>query len=194
MIASRAALSEFCAASAANLHAVCTCLVANLKACQGRDRVVVPTLEVVAFLFHVGLFQRCGGVDLRQLCLRVQTAAYKTGNVRKLEACVRVYGCIAALGQVDPGSDGDTSKGEQALGAPDGSEGNSNRAEGIAEARKRLGALLFHPWPRVRTFVVDELWGLLADREEVATKLTGVDWGKAEKGTVKAMIGELGLA
>uniref|UniRef100_L2GBE6 Probable glucan endo-1,3-beta-glucosidase eglC n=1 Tax=Colletotrichum fructicola (strain Nara gc5) TaxID=1213859 RepID=L2GBE6_COLFN len=97
VIASRAALASFCAASPVALSSVCGALVANLKTRQGlaaADRVVVPTLEIVAFLCHVGLFQKCVGVlvGLRSLCLQVQRAGYKTGNVRKLEACIKVYG------------------------------------------------------------------------------------------------------
>jgi tubulin-specific chaperone D len=180
VIASRAALSDFCEESIVNLSLVCNRLAVNLKTCQGQDRIIVPTLEILAFLFHVDLFQECLDVDLRNLCLQVQKSAYKTGNVRKLEACIRVYGGIASL----------EGSAEVARVADDLS---SKRWEGIAEAKKRLGALMFHPWPRVRSFVVDELWVLLADDEKVAMRLTGVDWGKAEKGVVQTMIDDLGL-
>lgn len=181
VISSRAALTSFCS-SAPDGSAVSAALVGNLRSFSGLDRVAVPTLEVIAFLFHVGLFAAHGretegmkGYDHKALCLLVQKAGYKSGNVRKIEACVRVYGAIAALQQA--GTDG------------------LKTAGGAKEARKRLGALLLHPWPRVRGVVVDELWGLLVASEEAekAEKLLGVDWGKADKGPVKGLAEELGL-
>ncbi|KAJ5000941.1 hypothetical protein K4K48_001987 [Colletotrichum sp. SAR 10_66] len=185
VIASRAALASFCAASPAALSSVCGALVANLKARQGlaaADRVVVPTLEIVAFLCHVGLFQKCAevSVGLRSLCLQVQRAGYKTGNVRKLEACIKVYGCMAGFD--DTGAD------------PGAAEGVR---DGVAEARKRLGALMFHPWPRVRSQVVDELWKLFGEEGDGggrAEELKSVDWSKAEKGSIKRVVERLGLA
>lgn len=176
VIATRAALCEFCERSAANTDAVCNALARNLKAWQGTDRVLVPTLEVAAFLFHVGIFARCSGVSYKSLCLQVQKACYKTGNVRKVEACVRVYGAIAELA---PGSGNE----------PD----HLKTQDGVREARTRLGALMFHPWPRVKSMVVDELWGLHHD-DPAAQALKGADWGKVEKAKIKAVVGALGLA
>ncbi|KAK0714574.1 tubulin folding cofactor D C terminal-domain-containing protein [Lasiosphaeris hirsuta] len=191
VIATRAALCDFCDRSAANADAVCGALVRNLARRQGEDRVVVPTLEVIAFLANVGVFGRTGGgVDYKKLCLRVQKAGYKTGNVRKIEACVKVYGAIAALGAAaGSGSSGRLEGGDK-------EEELRRREEGATEARKRLGALMYHPWPRVRSMVVDELWGLMVARggdEPAAERLKGVDWGKAEKGAVKTLVEALGL-
>ncbi|KAI1461426.1 tubulin folding cofactor D C terminal-domain-containing protein [Annulohypoxylon moriforme] len=178
VIVSRAALADFCEVSSENLKRMCVALVHNLKVYQGQDRVVIPTLEVVAYLFHAGLLQRCPEINLRQLSVLVQKAAYKTGNVRKLEACIRVYGAIAAVDVND-----------QVAG-----EMMTKRREGVLEARKRLGALLTHPWPRARSLVVDELWGLMdEDTNADKTRLLTVDWGKAEKSYVKKVVGELGL-
>ncbi len=201
VIASRAALCDFCETSPDRLTAVCTGLVRNLKARQGVDRAIVPTLEIIAFLFHVGIFQRCAtGFDYRGLCLQVQKAGYKTGNVRKIEACIRVYGAVAAID-----TDADTER-RESRGDFEPSPGGQKRREGVLEARKRLGALAFHPWPRIRSLVVDELWSLLvaaegaglgstADKQKVsADQLKGVDWGKAEKGTVRALVEQLGLS
>ncbi|KAL0944415.1 beta-tubulin cofactor d [Colletotrichum truncatum] len=183
VIASRAALAEFCGESARNLGAACVALVSNLKTRQGQDRVVVPTLEIVAFLCHVGLFQKCQEVDLRNLCLRVQKAGYKTGNVRKLEACIKVYGCVAGF---DAGQN-------KADSLP--ADVAARRRDGVAEARKRLGALMFHPWPKVRSQVVDELWKMFGVEEEGggADALKSVDWSKAEKGSIKRVVEQLGL-
>ncbi|KAI1095923.1 tubulin folding cofactor D C terminal-domain-containing protein [Rostrohypoxylon terebratum] len=177
VIVSRAALADFCEESSKHLNRMYAALIRNLKTYQGNDRVVIPTLEVVAYLFHVGLLQRCPEINLKQLCVLVQKAAYKTGNVRKLEACIRVYGVIACVGADD-----------QAAGEM------TKRREGVLEARKRLGALMTHPWPRARSLVVDELWGLMDDSEEAKkARLLAVDWGKAEKSYVKKVVGELGL-
>ncbi|KAL7789058.1 tubulin folding cofactor D C terminal domain-containing protein [Trichoderma ceciliae] len=187
VIASRAALTDYCAESAESLQLVCSALLHNLKTCQGDDRIVVPTLEIIAFLFHTGLFQRCRGIDYRGLCLQTQKAGYKTGNVRKVAACIKVYGGIAARAGTASGGD--------------------NVDIGAKEARKRLGALMSHPWPRVRNVVVDEIWGLVDGAEAGATAteggegegegdghgLTGVDWASADKSRIKALVTELRL-
>ncbi|KAM0563508.1 hypothetical protein ACHAPJ_001229 [Fusarium lateritium] len=169
VIASRAALSDFCEASPEKLDLICQALLQNLKTRQGQDRVIVPTLEIIAFLFHVQLFQK-SSVNLRSLCLQTQKAGYKTGNVRKLEACTKVYSGVASMTDQE------------------GAEA------GVQEARKRLGALLYHPWPKVRSMVVDELWGVLGDQEETAEKLKGVDWGQAGKPQIKTAVEELRLS
>jgi hypothetical protein len=176
VIASRAALTDHCEESADNLQRVCSALLHNLKTCQGQDRIIVPTLEMIAFLFHTGLFQRCPDINYKSLCLQTQKAGYKTGNVRKITACIAVYGGIA----------GSTESGDA----------------GVKEARRRLGALVSHPWPRVRSAVVDELWGLVGEEDEEVAEgdggksghgLTGVDWASADKGRIKALVTELGL-
>ncbi|KAK3491844.1 tubulin folding cofactor D C terminal-domain-containing protein [Neurospora crassa] len=184
VIATRAALCDFCQQSKEKTDAVCTALLRNLKSRQGQDRVLVPTLEITAFLLHVGIFQTCDQINYKSLCLQAQKACYKTGNVRKIEACIRVYGAVAALGR-SHGS-------EQA--SVDGRD-EQRKQEGIMDARKRLGALMMHPWPRIRSFVVDELWGLtsISLNDPAAQKLKGVDWGQAEKGSVKSLIEALEL-
>ncbi|CRK21840.1 hypothetical protein BN1708_003455, partial [Verticillium longisporum] len=167
VIAARAALTEYCSMAPANRDDVCTALVRNLSSRQGQDRVLVPTLEIVAFLYRAGLFAGCRGVDPKRLCLLVQKAGYKTGSIRKLEACIHVYGCVAMF---------------------------EDHAEAAAqEARKRLGALMFHPWPRVRSLVVDELWQLFCD-DEAGSRLKSVDWGRADKGAIRNVVSVLGLA
>lgn len=172
VIASRAALSDFCEASHENLDRICHALLQNLKSRQGQDRVLMPVLEIVAFLFQVGLFQS-SSVDLRGLCLQTQKAGYKTGNLRKLEACVKVYNGVASM------------------------DGQDGAVAGVTEARKRLGALLYHPWPKVRIMVVDALWGLLngeaGDGEGKGERLMGVDWGQATKSQIKEVVEELQL-
>ncbi|GAP82611.2 putative tubulin-folding cofactor D [Rosellinia necatrix] len=250
VVETRAALAELCEASDEDLHQVCGSLLYNLRLYAGQDRVLIPTLEVVAYLFHVGLMQRCyvasdaAGADairtnsgsaqrpnLKQLCLLVQKAAYKTGSVRKLEACIKVYGAIAAIrtetttpittesvatgtkkasdvdgvgsrSSIDVGMTGQLDSGETPVLE------RKRQEEGVAEARKRLGALLLHPWPRVRSMIVDELWNILGPgqgghevvggngrqgKEEERKTLLGVDWGKADKPHTNRIVKELGL-
>ncbi|KAM0328232.1 hypothetical protein ACHAQA_005641 [Verticillium albo-atrum] len=185
VIASRAALTEFCSIASANRDGVCAALVHNLSARQGQDRVLVPTLEIVAFLYRAGLFAGSRGIDPKRLCLLVQKAGYKTGSMRKLEACIRVYGCVALF-------EDQTDSSAPEMG-DDHTELASKREAGAREARKRLGALMFHPWPRVRSLVVDELWRLFCE-EEAGAKLKGVDWGRADKGAIRSVVSELGLS
>ena len=180
VIASRAALSDYCEESQHNVNRVCAALVRNLKNRQGQDRVVVPTLEIIAFLFYTGVFRGCTEIDYKNLCLLVQKSGYKTGNVRKLEACIKVYGGIAGTG----------THADQVPLATEALE--ERRRQGVVEGRKRLGALMMHPWPRVKSLVIDELWGLLsAEDDNSAERLKGVDWGRADKGAVKALVEQL---
>lgn len=175
VIASRAALTDFCATSPESLDAVCEALARNLTTRKDQDRVVVPTMEMIAFLWNCEVFSRCEGVNYVGLCRQVQRVCYKTGNIRKIEAGIKVYGAVAVAV----------------------ADGATERQDGVKEARKRLAALLFHPWPRVRTMVVDELWGVVSWEEgggdEPAGKLKGVDWGRAEKGAIKNLVAELNL-
>ncbi|KAI3341920.1 tubulin folding cofactor D C terminal-domain-containing protein [Ustulina deusta] len=259
VVETRAALAGLCETSDEGLRQVYGSLLYNLKLYTGQDRVLVPTLEVLAYLSHVGLLQRCyntaclaganttstgrGSVhyfNLKQLCLLVQKAAYKTGNVRKLEACIKVYGAIAAvqtgsttkmaiMGTSTTGTsnanDTDESIGMDsnvdAAGRLDTASimvlelAGGRQEEGVAEAKKRLGALLIHPWPRVRSMVVDELWGLVGlglggdersdgeheidgerggdDEKKKRNPLLGADWGKADKTSVKRIVREIGF-
>jgi hypothetical protein len=177
IIASRAALCDFCSEAGPDRDGLCAALVRNLKNRQGQDRVMLPTLEVVAFLFHSGVFVTS---NYKALCLQVQKACYKTGNVRKIEACIKVYGAVASLGESDAVVDA-----------------NTRRAEGQKEARKRLGGLMSHPWPRVRSLVIDEIWGLailgLVANQDVGQQLTRFDWGKADKEAIRSLVHTLGM-
>ncbi|KAL1891236.1 hypothetical protein Cpir12675_005054 [Ceratocystis pirilliformis] len=182
-----------------NLDAVTTALVANIRAFQGIDRVLVPSLEITAFLMHVGLLQKSARVDARGLCLQAQKAGYKSGNIKKIEACVKIYGGLARMGLKGPG--------ESNSGGGNGVEedgGNSKwtndscamgrSTEAVLEARRRLGALMFHPWPKVRNFLVDEIWSVVGEDSELAGQLLGVNWGTAGKEEIRGVVERLGLA
>lgn len=129
---------------------------------------LVPTLEVLRFLLDMSVVSP-EGINWKTLCLLVQKAAYKTGNVRKLEACIGLYGGVVLQGE----------------------------GEGREEAKKRLGALMVHPWPRVRSAVVDQLWRVYSSgsngEEEKGGKLLGTDWGATNKGSIQQLVNELGL-
>lgn len=178
VVNSRAALAAFVGASAAQQTRVSSALASNLRAFQGIDRVLVPSLEITAFLLHAGLFA-CAAVDARALCTQAQKAAYKSGNMRKIEACVKMYGALARLGALPAVSDD-----VQRMARAD---------EAVVEARRRLGALMFHPWPKVRSLVVDEVWMVVGDDEKRAGVLLGMNWGAAKKDEIRAAMGVLGL-
>lgn len=87
--ASRAAFADFC--EAGNTNMICTALFEVAKRNSTNDRVLVPTLEVMSFLFDVRIIQK-SSLNWRSLYLLVQKAHYKTGNIRKLEASIKMYG------------------------------------------------------------------------------------------------------
>ncbi|KAL1888785.1 hypothetical protein Sste5346_009339 [Sporothrix stenoceras] len=174
------------------------------------DRIVVPTLEIIAFLFNAGVFLPPTSADstttpthadLLDLCRQVNEAVEKAGSVRKVEACVKVYGAVAASDRAATSEEG-----------------------GGRVARAKLAELLQHPWPRVRNAVVDELWGLgldqgldqadagtdadpaagpttlSSDREPASPSISasfdvlkGVDWVAADAAALQALAGKLGL-
>ncbi|CAI4210570.1 unnamed protein product [Parascedosporium putredinis] len=166
VITSREMLCEFCEESQEKLEAVCAALTQNLRDRIGQDRLLIPTLEIISFLLNVGLMQQSTEVDARTLTLLTQKASYKSSNVRKLETCIKVYGGVARL------TGGEAQVRMRRL------------EEGAAESKKRLGALLYHPWPRVRTYVIDELWSILEDEgmeTGQGSKLKGIDWGRRRR-------------
>ncbi|KAK4647244.1 uncharacterized protein QC761_123680 [Podospora bellae-mahoneyi] len=168
VIATRSALLSHCLASPDITLDIVTALISNLRTHQKNDRVLVPTLEVLRFLLDMSVVSP-EGINWKTLCLLVQKAAYKTGNVRKLEACIGLYGGVVLQGE----------------------------GEGREEAKKRLGALMVHPWPRVRSAVVDQLWRVYSSgsngEEEKGGKLLGTDWGATNKGSIQQLVNELGL-
>ncbi|CAK7271731.1 hypothetical protein SEPCBS57363_004773 [Sporothrix epigloea] len=176
------------------------------------DRIVVPTLEVVAYLFNAGVFSATtdpaepNDEHLLELCRQVNEAMDKAGSVRKVEACIKVYGAVALASK----------------------SSNSSGTGGVVSCAK-LAALLHHEWPRVRNAVVDELWGLglglgleqgqtlkqvpnanLANRPASDAQpeadvgagahlspfhaLKGVDWISADTSALQTLTTQLGLA
>ncbi|CAK7568494.1 MAG: hypothetical protein SEPTF4163_006487, partial [Sporothrix epigloea] len=94
------------------------------------DRIVIPTMEVVAYLFNAGVFSasmdpaKPNDEHLLELCRQVNEAIDKAGSLRKVEACIKVYGAVALA-----------------------SKSSSSGAGGVVSCAK-LAALLHHEWPR----------------------------------------------
>ncbi|KAF4622753.1 hypothetical protein G7Y89_g14271 [Cudoniella acicularis] len=87
---SRAALVQFCEDEAGNIDIVCHALCKVLERNLSNDRVLVSTLEVISFLFDVQIMQK-STLKWSSLYFLIQKAHFKSSNVRKLEAAVRVY-------------------------------------------------------------------------------------------------------
>ncbi|KAI9821625.1 MAG: hypothetical protein M1827_002206 [Pycnora praestabilis] len=102
--ASRQALVDFAdslpdSGGACSLTDLSNDLMEVLERSFTSDRVTVPTLEVISFMFETRVFHRLGGGNLkwRNLFTLVQKAHYKSGNVVKLEAAIKVYTGLADI-------------------------------------------------------------------------------------------------
>lgn len=144
---SRAALASFCSKSEHRLHIVSEALLQVMKSHLENDRTLVPTMEVVTFLFDTLILQN-STINFRSLFITTQKAHFKSGNVRKLEAAVKLYS-----------------------GLLNTFEESSKDAKDV---EKKLVSMLLHPFPAVRSAVVDVLWMRRGLGE-------GVDWTKAKK-------------
>jgi hypothetical protein len=67
-----------------------------IKKHEMNDRVLVPALETIAFLFEMGIMQNSKS-SWKSLYFLVQKAHYKTNNMKKLAACVKVYGGLLSV-------------------------------------------------------------------------------------------------
>lgn len=159
--ASRAALVEFCY-NDANQHAVSTNLKEMMKISIGNDRILVPTMEIMCFLFDYAIFKEdfeygthptasvlTNSTSLGSLFILAQRAHYKTGNVRKLEAAVKIYGCLAVCQ--------------------------------YAKATDKLTSLLLHPIPLIRNQAADTLFSVTGGLGK------GVNWVTAKKADVETL-------
>ncbi|RDW79444.1 hypothetical protein BP6252_04082 [Coleophoma cylindrospora] len=91
--ASRAALADFCDE---NADLVSSAMWEVLKRNEKNDRVLVPALEVMSFLFDIGAAQKTQ-LNWFNLYALLTRAHYQTGNVRKVEACIKVYGGLVEV-------------------------------------------------------------------------------------------------
>lgn len=87
---SRAALAAYC--ESGNTDLVCQTLVDMLRKNVTNDRILVPTMEVLNFLFDARIIQHCSTISFKSLYILTRKAHYKTSNVRKLDAAIHLYG------------------------------------------------------------------------------------------------------
>ena len=128
--ASRAAFVMFAESSdLAALSVVCAFLTDLIRENISNDRLAVPTLEFVAFLFEAGVLQRLReqGFAWRRLFTEVRKAHFKSGNVQKIEAAVKIYAGMMTVPRVR------------------------------TEAQEKLCSMLLHPYPRIRNAAADAL-------------------------------------
>ncbi|KAH0558993.1 hypothetical protein GP486_004392 [Trichoglossum hirsutum] len=106
------------------LQDICETLLEILKQNISNDRVSIPTLEVLAFLLDSRIIQRLQDTQFkwRSLLILVHKAHFKSGNVGKLGAAVKVY---AGLVEISP-----------------------IRQDVLV----RLMSMLMHPFPKVNSF------------------------------------------
>lgn len=113
----------------ATLAMLCTYLIDLIRENISKDRLAVPTLEFVAFLFEAGMLQRLRDQDFpwRRLFNEVRKAHFKSGNVRKIEAAVRIYAGLMAVPKVR------------------------------ADVQEKQCSMLLHPYPKIRNAAADAL-------------------------------------
>jgi hypothetical protein len=187
---SRASLVDFCHSDSdrnGRSHLICVTLVELMRKHMTNDRILVPVMEVLAFLFDAGVCvaaprdsytststssSATSGTapvltSWETLFFLVQKAHFKSNNVRKLEAAVKIYGGLALVWE---GKELDVTK------SPLG----------------KLVSMLVHPFPRVRQCVVDVLWVVTAGSGREGLKgLKGVDWTRARKEDVEMVKREM---
>ncbi|PYI15269.1 tubulin-specific chaperone D [Aspergillus violaceofuscus CBS 115571] len=112
------------------------------------DRYAIPVMEFVGFVldgfgFGLRVVEGSEGVAdiLREIFVLVQKAHFKSPNLARLEAAVRVY---APLSRVAEDLDGD--------GDVDGAAALQK------DVRKKMTGLLLHPFPRVRSLTAEYLF------------------------------------
>ncbi|KAJ5817724.1 hypothetical protein N7447_007732 [Penicillium robsamsonii] len=133
--ASRSALTQFLNSQAQPRHQeilmvflqdLSTILDDNLQ----DDRFAIPAVEFVAFLIdsYIPVIPEALGPSFRKLFTLVQKAHFRSANIARLEAAVKVY---AALSRIDSLRDG---------------------------VLKKMTGLLLHPFPRVRSCAAEYLF------------------------------------
>lgn len=135
--ASRAAFVLYTESSdLATLTMLCTYLTDLIRENISNDRLAMPTLNFVAFLFEAGVLQRLRDQDFawRRLFTEVRKAHYKSGNVQKIEAAVKIYAGMMAVPGVR------------------------------AEVQGKLSSMLLHPYPKIRNAAADALLLVTEDK------------------------------
>ncbi|KAI9842650.1 MAG: hypothetical protein M1837_007017 [Sclerophora amabilis] len=126
----------------------------TLRSNLSSDRKLVPCLETLAFLFDIGVLGKLAGVDefkWKTLLALVQRSHFKSGNVYKLEAAVKVYGGLTDIAPI--------------------------RQEAVA----KLISMLLHPFPRIRNAASDCLCVTTSMSKEASERLESTDWAMSPK-------------
>ncbi|OCK83592.1 hypothetical protein K432DRAFT_440727 [Lepidopterella palustris CBS 459.81] len=102
------------------------------------DRILIPLLEVIAFLFDAQILQRLVGTSFsfRSLLSLVQKSHYKSTNIHKLHIALEVY---RGLAEVD-----------------------ATRTDVIS----KVASMLLHPFPKIRISAAETLW-IITENEDL---------------------------
>lgn len=111
------------------LAMLCTYLTDLIRGNISNDRIAVPALDFVAFLFEAGVLQRLRDQDFawRRLFTEVRKAHFKSGIVQKIEAAIKIYAGMMAVPRVS------------------------------VEVQEKLCSMLVHPYPKIRNAAADAL-------------------------------------
>lgn len=137
LAASRAAFVFYTESSdLATLAVLCTYLVDIIRESVSNNRIAVPSLDFVAFLFEANVLQRLRHQDFawKKLFTEVRKAHFKSGNVQKIEAAVKVYAGMIAVPRVS------------------------------VEVQEKLCSMLVHPYPKIRNAAADALLIVTEDK------------------------------
>ena len=102
LVASRAALAAHAEEiMPSQLDELCCTLVDMIKSnvendkVPVNDRLLVPAMDVLGFLFEIGIMERLESVaNFFSLVILVKSAHHKSLNIRKLEAAIQIYSGI----------------------------------------------------------------------------------------------------
>ena len=113
----------------ATLTTLCTYLTEVIRENIFNDRLAVPTLDFFAFLFEAGVLQRLRDRKFpwKRLFTDVRKAHFKSANVQKIEAAVKIYAGMMAVPSIR------------------------------TEVQEKLCSMLLHPYPKIRNAAADTL-------------------------------------
>ncbi|KAK9767248.1 hypothetical protein K7432_003080 [Basidiobolus ranarum] len=138
---------------------ICVSLIAIMDNYAKQDRVIVPLLEVLDMLFERETLQPLednSTINFLSIYERVKKEAFKCRDIRKLNAIIKVMTGLASL-------------------------------HGLVRTRalQQLLSYLIHPFPKIRRLASDQLYLMLASKEEeeeseeqlaIEEILVGTDW------------------
>lgn len=121
---------------------------------------------------------------LRLLFLRTQKAHFKTTNVKKLDAAIKIYGALVESLTALP----NTEASNKALQQQKDVQGKQDEQsyELRIKVVDKLTSILSHPFPRVREMVIEELWTRCAVGKEIDVTAKGM--GKEDVARIRMSI------